>query len=224
MPLKMQSSGQAGRIAAAIEAIDYAVLMGAQVISNSWAASAAWGEPGWDQPGFSPELKAAIERANTAGVLFVATAGNSAQNKDLLPIFPASYDNSNIVSVAATDANDEMASWSNYGPTSIDLAAPGVGILSTTPDSCRILGPPPGGGYSDGSGYLSASGTSAATPHVAGVAALVLARYPGISVAALKDRLLGSVDPLPAFEGLTVTGGRLNAANALSIPATTLQR
>ena len=215
MPLKIQSGRQVGSINAAIEAIDYAIAMGARVMSNSWAASSAWGEPGWDQPGFAPQLQAAIQRANAAGVLFVATAGNSNENKDERPIFPASYDNANIVSVAATDAKDAKASWSSYGPTSVDLAAPGVGILSTTPSSCRILGPPPGGGTCDGSGYLSASGTSMATPHVAGVAALVIARYPGISVAALKHRLLSSVDDLPGFEGLTVTEGRLNAASAL---------
>ena len=215
MPLKITSAGQSGTIAAAIAAIEYAIAMGADVMSNSWAASAAWGEPGWDQPGFAPALQAAIENANAAGILFVTTAGNSAEDKDQLPLFPGSYDNDNIVNVAASDDTDSMAAWSSFGATSVDLAAPGVGIVSTVPATCNLLGPPPGGGSCDGSGYLLASGTSMSTPYVAGVAALIHARFPGISLPALKDRLLYSVDVLPDFAGITVSEGRLNAASAL---------
>jgi subtilisin family serine protease len=215
MPLKITSSGQVGTIAAAVEAIEYATAMGAHVMSNSWAASAAWGEPGWNQPGFAPQLSAAIEAANSAGILFVATAGNSAEDKDVLPLYPGSYDNDNVVTVAASDDTDQMPSWSSYGATTVDVAAPGVSILSTTPLTCDLMGPPPGGGTCDGSGYMSASGTSMSTAYVAGVAALVHARFPGISVSALKDRLLYGVDVLPDFVGRTVSGGRVNAASAL---------
>jgi subtilisin family serine protease len=189
--------------------------MGAHVMSNSWAASAAWGEPGWDQPGFAPALQAAIEQANAAGILFVATAGNSGEDKDQLPLFPGAYDNDNVVNVAASDDTDGMMTNSSFGATSVDLAAPGVGILSTVPAVCRVYGPPPGGGTCDGSGYLVASGTSMSTAYVAGVAALIHARFPGISLPALKDRLLYSVDVLPDLVGITVSEGRVNAASAI---------
>jgi subtilisin family serine protease len=141
-----------------------------------------------------PMLEAAI--AEFPETLFVVAAGNSAGNNDSLPTFPCAYPEPNVICVAATDATDSLAYFSNVGPTTVDLAAPGVSILSTW----------------RGGDYYSASGTSMATPHVAGAAALVWSRNPALAAAQVKAALLGSVDSL----GLPlVSGGRLNVARAV---------
>jgi subtilisin family serine protease len=215
MPLKIQSDRQVGSVSAAIEAIHYAVTMGAAVLSNSWAVSAAWGEPGFDQPGFSPALRDAVLAARDAGVLFVAAAGNSAIDLDDQVLFPASYNLENTVTVAATDPDDLLASWSNFGPYTVELGAPGYSIVSTVPQDCNLLGPPPTTRSCDGSGYQIASGTSMAAPHVAGVLGLLRARHPDLPYRTIKEMLLTATDPLPTLSGLTISGGRLNAGTAL---------
>lgn len=216
MPLKILGSNQAGTVSGAIAAIQYAIAMGADVLSNSWAVSAVWGEPGWDQPGFSPALEAAIDAANAAGIPFVAAAGNSALDLDQELLFPASYQVENVVAVAATDHDDALAPWSNFGANSVHLAAPGDGIHSTVPQSCLIFGA--GGPFPcDGSRYLDASGTSMAAPQVAGVMALIKSAFPSLSLAASKARLLYSTEPLPGLAAVTSSGGRLDAAAALAI-------
>ncbi len=189
MPLKFLSARGSGSTADAISALDYAVMMGARISNNSWGGGA-----------FSQALYDTIAAAQTAGHLFVAAAGNDGNNTDVTPSYPASYDLDNIVSVAATDDNDALASFSNFGALSVDLGAPGVSILSTTPANT----------------YSSFSGTSMATPHVAGTAALVLAEDPGLEVTGLKALLMDSVDAIAALAGITVSGGRLNAANAIA--------
>ncbi len=189
MPLKFLSARGSGSTADAISALDYAVMMGARISNNSWGGGA-----------FSQALYDAIAAAQAAGHLFVAAAGNDGVNTDVTPSYPASYDLDNIVSVAATDDNDALAGFSNFGAVTVDLGAPGVSILSTTPANT----------------YSSFSGTSMATPHVAGTAALLLAADPTLDVVALKAALLDSVDAVAALAGLTVSGGRLNAANALA--------
>ena len=181
----------------AILAIIYATKNGADIMSNSWG-----GGP------HSQSLEDAISAADAAGILFVAAAGNTETDNDVLPHYPSSYDVLNVVSVAATDRNDALASFSNYGPDSVDLGAPGVYIASTYPRNR----------------YVYMSGTSMAAPHVAGAAALILAQNPEISVADLKARILGSVDLIPALDEITVTGGRLNVFNCLetnAVPDTT---
>jgi len=188
MALKFLSAAGSGTTADAISAIDYAVMMGARISNNSWGGGA-----------FSQALFDAIAAAQTAGHLFVAAAGNAGANTDASPSYPASYDLDNIVSVAATDDNDALATFSNFGATTVDLGAPGVSILSTTPANT----------------YSSFSGTSMASPHAAGVAALVLAEDPTLDLVGLKAVLMDNVDLIPALAGITVTGGRLNAANAL---------
>jgi subtilisin family serine protease len=189
MALKFLSAAGSGTTADAVAATMYAADMGAHVSSNSWG-----GGP------FDQSLLDAIQYGAARGMLFVAAAGNDGKNNDPSPTYPSSYDTEAIVSVAATDHNDGLAFFSNYGAKSVDLGAPGVNILSTTP----------------GGGYQAFNGTSMATPHVAGVAALLKARYPSASLYGLKTLLLRSVDPVASLAGKTTTGGRLNAFTAVS--------
>jgi len=184
MALKFLSASGSGSTSDAIDCIEYATMMGVRLTSNSWGGG-----------GYSEAMRQAIADAGAAGVLFVAAAGNSSSNNDVNPHYPSSYDLDNIVSVAATDHNDELASFSCYGPTSVDLAAPGVDILSTLP----------------GNAYGTHSGTSMATPHVSGVLGLVFGRFPGISALDAKALVLDAVDPVASLDGVVLTGGRLNA-------------
>jgi subtilisin family serine protease len=142
--------------------------------------------------------KALQDAIASSGALFVAAAGNSASSTKH---YPAGYDLNNIISVAATEHNDLLAGFSNYSSTWVDLGAPGVDILSSIPNN----------------GYGVKSGTSMASPHVAGVAALVMAYSPGMSILEVKAIILGSVDPNASLKGITVTGGRLNALRAIGI-------
>ena len=164
-----------------------------RVTSNSWGAPRDLSQP------FPTVMKAAIDAAGNAGIVNVFAAGNSNTNNDVTPFDPASFASSSLISVAASDSSDARASFSNYGPTSVHLAAPGVNILST---------------YQNG--YAYASGTSMATPHVAGTVALMASANPSLTVNALKGRLLASVDPIPGWSGLTATAGRLNVYQAVA--------
>ena len=152
--------------------------------------------------GYDQATRDAIEALGDAGVLNVFAAGNSGANIDLTPFYPASYTLNSILSVGGSNSLDNRVF--NYGAESVDLAAPGVGILSTTNGS--------------NSSYGNLSGTSMSTPHVSGAAALLAAQYPEMSVASLKATLMNSVDKLPQFEGFNKTGGRLNVFGALSAP------
>ncbi|MEQ8970434.1 MAG: S8 family serine peptidase [Coleofasciculus sp. C1-SOL-03] len=174
----------------ASKAIEYATTMGAHLTNNSWG----FGDFN------SQTLRNAIAAAGQAGKLFVAAAGNDGKNNDVITDYPSNYNLDNIISVAATDHNDQLANFSNYGATSVDLAAPGVGILSTVP----------------GGGYGTKNGTSMAAPHVSGVASLILAQNPNLTALEVKEQILQSVDPIQDLQGKTVTGGRLNAHKALT--------
>lgn len=196
MGLKFLSSQGSGTLADAINAIEFAIQAKAafsagganvRVLSNSWSGG-----------GFSQALLDEITRANQNELLFVAAAGNDAGNNDLTPAYPSSYNAPNVVAVAATDNQDGLAWFSNYGATSVHLGAPGVQVLSTLP--CAAYG------------FLS--GTSMATPHVSGAAALMLSHCTA-STAALKALLLNNVDPIPSLSGKTITGGRLNISRAI---------
>jgi subtilisin family serine protease len=188
MALKFLDGNGSGYLSDAIYAIDYAAANGARITSNSWGGG-----------GYSQAMADSIEAAGEAGVLFVAAAGNSSSNNDTSPTYPCSYELPIIVSVAATTRFDERAYFSNYGATSVDLAAPGAEIFSTKKQ----------GTY----GYFS--GTSMATPHVTGAAAMILGKNPLLTPAQVKAILLDSVDPIPALDGRTLTGGRLNLRRAL---------
>jgi subtilisin family serine protease len=189
MALKFLGPTGSGSVTDAIECIDYAVANGAALTNNSWG-----GAP------YSQALSDAIGRARAAGQPFVAAAGNNGANTDLTaPFYPADYSLDNIVSVASIDSTDTLGSTSNFGALTVDLAAPGVEILSTMP----------------GNAYASFSGTSMAAPHVAGAAALVLAEHPELTYQQVIDRLDGSVDRITSLSGKVATGGRLNIARAI---------
>lgn len=193
MALKFLSAGGYGYTSDAIAAIQYCTLMKQEKGIAVVAMSNSWGGGGYSQA-----LKDAITAADNAGILFVAAAGNGYSDNDLSPHYPSSYDVPNVIAVAATDGNDTLPSWSNYGATSVDLAAPGVDILSTVPSN----------------NYGLLSGTSMATPHVSGVAALVRAKAPAYTHQQIEYLILSSVDPVTSLSGKMVTGGRLNAGNA----------
>ncbi|HOX03547.1 MAG: S8 family serine peptidase [Verrucomicrobia bacterium] len=178
-----------GYVSDAIAAIEYAVAMGARISNNSWGGTT-----------YSSALYDAIRNAGAAGHLFVAAAGNNGQNSDDAPFYPAAYDLDCIASVAAVDSALNRAGFSNYGAESVDLGAPGVGICSLAA----------GGTY----GYMS--GTTVAAPYAAGVAALVVSVMPEADAAAVRDRLFSTVRPLPSLQGITTTGGMVDAAAAVA--------
>ena len=193
MPLKFMNAGGFGTTKDAIEAINYVIErkkagVNVRVISASWGSTQR-----------SRALEDVIRKAYENDILFVAAAGNATTNNDRNPHFPSSYNVPNVVSVAALDRHDELAKFSNWGVKSVAIAAPGVDILSTWL----------------GNAYEEKSGTSMATPVVSGVAALILAEHPRMSVDDLKKKLLASTDPIVALKGKTVSGGRINAAKAL---------
>ena len=149
---------------------------------------------------YDQATKDAIDALGDAGVLQVFAAGNDSRNIETTPAFPASYTSPSILSVAASNSTDDRAGFSNFGAVSVDLAAPGSGILSTHPSAGN---------------YVSFSGTSMAAPHAAGVAALLSTYNPNLSAQSLKATLMNTVDVLTQWNGVVKTGGRLNAANAL---------
>lgn len=189
MAVKFLGANGSGTTADAVSAVLYATANGAVVTNNSWSGGA-----------FSQALLDALRTADARGSLFVAAAGNDGRDIDATPAYPASYDVPNVLSVAATDSRDAKAAFSNYGSRSVDLGAPGVNIYSTW----------------TGGTYRFASGTSMATPHVAGAAALVRAAFPGASPAGTKALLLGTADPLPSLAGATASGARLNIGSAVA--------
>jgi subtilisin family serine protease len=195
MPLKFLGRGGFGTTANAIKSINYAIDrkqhgVNVRVINASWGSTQ-----------YSRALEDAIRAAGDQGILFVAAAGNNGTDNDKRAHYPSNYDLPNVISVAALDRTDSLASFSNYGVKTVHIAAPGREILSTWL----------------GDEYREASGTSMAAPHVSGVAALILASEPNLSVAKLRERILGTVDKIDSLQGKISSGGRLCAAQALGL-------
>jgi thermitase len=193
MPLKFLGRGGFGSTSDAIEAINYAIDrkkngVNVRIISASWGSNSK-----------SKALEDTIRAAGDAGILFVAAAGNDGSDNDRRPHYPSNYDLPNVISVAALDRMDHLASFSNFGVKSVHVAAPGKAIVSTWL----------------GNDYREASGTSMATPYVSGVAALIIANEPRISMKNLRERILKTTDKLDSLNGKVVSGGRICAANAL---------
>ncbi len=190
MAVKFLDSNGSGSTSNAVKGILYAADNGAMIMSNSWGGG-----------GSSQSLIDAITYASNKGALFVAAAGNESNNNDNSPSYPSNYEIDNVVAVAATDDNDQLASFSNYGATTVDMSAPGVSIYSTVP----------------GNNYAYLSGTSMATPHVSGAAALVWAHFlPKSNKKIVKYRLFGGVDYVRNLENKVLLDGRLNVFKALA--------
>ncbi len=180
-------------------ALEYAVMMGAPISNNSWGGRS-----------YSQAMVDALEVAEQHNHLFVAAAGNSGVDNDIIPHYPASYTNANILSVAATDQEEALSVYpenqaSNFGSTSVDLSAPGSDIYSTFPNN----------------NYALAGGTSMAAPHVAGSAALLLSECGPLTWMELKGVLMASIDPIPSLSGKCISEGRLNLASAMQRAANT---
>ena len=194
MGLKFLSASGSGLTTDAIRAVNYSTMMRERGV-NLVATNNSWGGGGYD-----PTMENAIQAAGDQGVLFVAAAGNDGANIETGSYYPAGYSSNNIISVAATTSSDTLASFSNYGATRVDLGAPGASIYSTLP----------------GNTYGNFSGTSMATPHVAGVVALAAAQFSDATHLQLKQAVIDSGDSLAALAGKTVSGKRLNAASTLA--------
>ncbi|KFN45378.1 hypothetical protein N790_09965 [Arenimonas malthae CC-JY-1] len=189
-----------GTTANAIKAVDYFTDMKQRHGLNLVATNNSWGGGG-----FSQALKDAIDRADAAGILFIAAAGNSGTNNDATASYPSGYASNNVIAVAALTNTGALASYSQYGATTVDIAAPGSGIWSTVPVASGK-----GKNATVGSGYASYNGTSMATPHVTGAAAMYAARHPGATAAQIKAAILNNAAPTPSVQGKVATNGRLN--------------
>lgn len=210
MAMRFLGSDGSGSTSDGVKCIDWAVANGAHILSNSWAG-----------PDTSRELAEAVTRAEQKGVLFVAAAGNSSgngNNNDTIPFYPASLPNANIISVAAIDANNARGSFSHFGARTVDIGAPGVGIVSTVTNGQ----------------YAKLDGTSMAAPHVAGAAALVWSRkfasptQDRLQMATVRDLICSNARPVPALMSLwghsapaQVAGGVLDLSFLIDSPGNT---
>ncbi|MBS2033931.1 S8 family serine peptidase [bacterium] len=186
MAVKIFSDEGSTDSAAILRAIEYTTKMGATITSNSWGGGGA--------------SEAQKEAFAASPALHIMAAGNNGWNNDIFPNYPSNYDIPNNIAVAATDRNDKKAGFSQYGVKNVDIAAPGVDILSAKP----------------GGGYQLMSGTSMATPHVAGVAGLVASMYPQATAAEIKEKVLNGADKLDHLKTKVADGNRLNAHGALT--------
>jgi subtilisin family serine protease len=185
---KFLGASGSGSISAALSSLQYCIGKGIKVSNNSWGGG-----------GFSQSFANALTTSAGMGHLFIAAAGNNGSNNDTTPSYPASYTNDNVIAVAATASNDSLASFSQFGLTSVDIGAPGVNTYSTYPTNS----------------YASLSGTSMATPHVAGVVTAVYGQNPSWTYQQVRSRILSTTRPVAALNGRCVTGGMVNLQAAL---------
>jgi subtilisin family serine protease len=203
MSLKFLNALGGGSTADAISAVNYATEKAREGVNIKLTNNS------WGGPGFSQDLSNAIDASGKAGLLFVAAAGNSGTNNDTTPVYPANFNLPNVVAVAATDNQDHLASFSNFGPNTVALAAPGVNILSTELTNSGLIFNP--------TGYGTLSGTSMAAPHVSGVAALAYSYSPHSPLQDVKAALINGVDKLPGLSGVVSSGGRLDTLKTLQL-------
>jgi subtilisin family serine protease/Tol biopolymer transport system component len=210
MSLKFLDENLKGSTGDAMKAVNYAMMIRtrAEHAANVRVLNASWGQTG----GFDAALANSIELSGDAGILFVASAGNGnvlgqGIDNDRSDFYPASYDLPSVISVAASTPDDQLAPFSNFGRTSVDVAAPGTGVLSTVIPTIN-----------DARGFGLGNGTSMAAPHVAGVAALVWAKVEQATVQEVRDAILLGADDSAAFANTVSSGGRLNALAALTYP------
>ncbi|MFN8792273.1 MAG: S8 family peptidase [Bdellovibrionales bacterium] len=212
MSLRFISEKGSGTTADAVKAIRYAVDNGAKILSNSWG-----GEGQDDTSEENLALKEAIQYALDKGTLFVAAAGNGRGGKgfnndtDKTPVFPASYTFDNIITVAAMNSSDQLGGFSNFGEKGVHIGAPGVKVFATVPAN----------GYTDviiDRMGLKAfwDGTSMATPHVAGAAALYWSAHPSATYKDVKNAILKSAKKVPALSGKVSTGGKLDVKELMN--------
>lgn len=200
LALKIHDATGNSTSARIVEAFNYVRMMKLQHGVNIRVTNNSYG--GCNEAcGYDQATKDAIDAAGRADILNVFAAGNSNANIETTPFYPASYNSPSILAIASSDQNDNRSGFSNYGAASVDLAAPGSGILSSVRDSDTA--------------YVSLSGTSMASPHAAGAAALLFAANPNLSAASVKATLMNTVDVLPQWSGVVKTGGRLNIARAI---------
>ncbi|MHC4498348.1 MAG: S8 family peptidase, partial [Planctomycetota bacterium] len=193
MAVKFLDQYGSGWTSDAISSVQYATLMGARVMSNSWGGGA-----------YNSALEDAIRAAGNAGILFIAAAGNGyGDDNDVYTHYPSSYELDNVIAVLSTDHDDRLSDHSNYGLISVDLGAPGGDSVNKIL-SCYMNG-----------GYYWAYGTSMATPHVSGACALIWSACPILPHTEVKDIIMRTVDPLPMLTGRCVSGGRLNLHSAI---------
>ncbi len=196
MALKFLDAEGGGSLYDAVEAISYAADHGARIINASWGGY-----------GYSEPLAAIIKEVGNEGVVVVAAAGNESNDNDFQPSYPASFTSSNIISVSAVNSAGHLAqNFSNYGATSVDISAPGVEILSTFP----------------GGGFAVLTGTSMATPHVAGLAAMLLSVQPNLSASQIRHIIMETGVPEATLSGKSVSGAVVNAIAALNLARETL--
>jgi subtilisin family serine protease len=188
MALKFLDAGGSGYMSDAVRALNFAVAHGAKIVNASFAGG-----------GYDPAMATALANARAKGVIVVAAAGNDGTDNDANPVYPANYSGDNVVSVAAVDRNDRLASFSDYGAKTVDIAAPGVGIYSTLPNGK----------------YGSYSGTSMATPFVTGALALVWGIHPAWTYKQVIAAVLNTADRLPSLSGKVATG-MLDVAKAVA--------
>lgn len=191
MSLKFLSSTGVGFTSDALEVIDYAKNNGADILNLSWGSSS-----------YSELLESLLHTCGQEGIIVVASAGNDGDNIDNRKVYPASYDLGNLLTVSATDDTDQLAAYSNYGPYTVEISAPGTNVYSTWTGSTNA--------------YSILSGTSMAAPHAAGALALVRSLHPAESPFSSITRLLNGAEAVPQLQGRIAQARRLNLYGALT--------